>query len=244
MTFAYIFLVALEGLFSLLALRSAWDMATPVVAVQGHASAGPSASASLVHRALRSGAAIGLGMPFFTLATRLAIVALGQLKGSEAQQPRLGFPVPPGLDESAALDLYVIGLGAAVLGVFAPALEVVGNLLGRMLQEASAIWCLFALLVVPPAVYLALGAWFEVSSPAEGFLVGTRPTKAMWGFCGIGHVVFVSGCFYSPDVARAWGFLLGLVHIVRLLRQVFAFPAAAGAGAGMCEDGGAGVAEL
>lgn len=193
---------------------------------------------------MRSGAALGLGMPFFLLATRFAIFALGRLRGSEAQQPRLGFPLPPGLDENAALDLYVLGLGAAVLGVFVPSLEVLGYLLGRVLLGVSAIWCLFALLVVPPVVCFALGAWFEASSPAEGFRVGTRPTKAMWGFCGAGHVVLVLGCFYSPDVARALGFLLGLVHILRLLQQVFAFPAAAGAGAGMCEDGGVGVAEL
>ena len=185
-------------------------------------------------------------MPFLLLATRFTILALSHLKSLEVhvhlQQPRLGFPLAPGLDENAMLDLYVIGLGVAVLGIFVPFLEIFGHLLGRLLQGVSTVWCLFAMVFVPTSVYYALGALLKVSSPAEGFLLGTRPTKAMWGLCGVGHVALVWGCFYSPDVGRGMGFMLGLVHIVRLLRQVFAYPAAAGAGAGMCGEGGVGVA--
>lgn len=230
------FLLALEGLFSLLALRSAWAVAMPVMALQGNAPA--RAPASPVHRAMRSGAALELGMPFFLLVARLGILALAHLRSLEIQQPRLGFPLPAGFDENAVLDLYVIGLGAGVLGVVVPSLEVFGHLLGIVLKGVSVVWCILALLVVPVGVYFALGAWLKVSSPAEGFWLGTRPTTAMWGLCGVGHAAFVSGCFYSPDVVRATGFLLGLVHIVRLMQQVFAYPAAAGGGVGMCEEGG------
>lgn len=227
-----------------MALRSAWAVAAPVVLVQPNGSSitSPSGSAAAfaMHRAMRSGAALGLGMPFFLLAARVSILAFGRLKGPGVQQPRLGFPLPPGLDEDAALDLYVIGLGAAVLGVVVPFLEICGNFLGVTLKGESGGWSVLALLVVPPVMYFALGAWLQVSSPAEGFRLGTRPTKAMLGLCGIGHVAFVSGCFYSPDLVRAIGFLLGLVHIMRLMQQVFAYPA--GAGAGMYEEGGVGSA--
>lgn len=223
-------------------------MATPVIAMQmqmqGNASASPSASASgsAVHTALRSGAAMELGLPFLVLAARVSILALGHLRSSSEvlQQPRLSFPLPAGLDENALFDLYVIGLGSAVLLFVVPCLEIVGNLLGHMLTGASAAWGVLALLVVPAGVYFALGAWLKASSRPKG----TRPTKIMWGLCGAGHVAFVSGCFYSPDVARATGFLVGLVHIARLLQQVFAYPAAAAAGAGMCEEAGGGVVEL
>lgn len=223
-------------------LKSAWAVATPVMSMSMQGGPSQSASASPVHRAMRSGAALGVGVPFFLLAARVAILAAGQLRRSEIRQPRLGFPLPPGLDENAALDLYVIGLGAAVLGVFVPSVEIFGNLLGRTLQGASAVWCLLALVLVPVAVYCVLGALLKIGSPAEGFLLGTRPTKAMWGLCSVGHVALVWGCFYSPDVGGGMGFMLGLVHIVRLLRQVFAYPTTAGAGAGMCDEGGVGAA--
>eukprot|EP00752_Nemacystus_decipiens_P013812 g12262.t1 len=102
MTSSYVVFVTLEGLLSLVALWSSWAMASPVITMQGGASASPSP----LHRAARSGAALGTS-------------------GSEAQlqQPRLGFPLPPGVDENAALDMYAIGVGAAMLGVFVPSLE-------------------------------------------------------------------------------------------------------------------------
>eukprot|EP00903_Cladosiphon_okamuranus_P016069 g14834.t1 len=65
----YIFLVALEGLLSLLALKSAWAIATPVIHASTQGSPSPSSStfAFAVYRAMRSGAALGLGVPLFLL---------------------------------------------------------------------------------------------------------------------------------------------------------------------------------
>lgn len=136
------------------------------------------------------------------------------------------------------LDLYVIGLGAGVLGVCVPGLEIVGSLLGVMLQSSSGVMAILVLFALIPGVYLAVGAWLSAGVPAEGLSAHTRLTKVMWGLCVVGHVVLLAGCFYSPDIERALGFLLGLVHIVRLLRQVFSYPG--GVGAAACEEGSLG----
>ncbi len=245
-------MVALEGVLSLQALRSAWSVATPVLSDL-------SSAAFPADSALRSGAALVLGTPFFLLVFRCVIVVLRRLGpgsrsggsgggGGGLQQPRLGFPLPVGLDEDAALDLYVIGLGAGVLGTCVPGLEVSGILLGRMLKECSAVWSVLALLVVVPGVYFSLGGLLSATSPAEGFVAHTRPTKAMWALCAAGHVILLAGCFYSPDVGRRVGFLLGLAHIVRLLQLAFSHPTPHGAGAGgatgVREEGIMGGAEL
>lgn len=231
-------MAALEGFLSLQALRSAWSVASPVLSDDASASSHPG------HAAVRSGVALTLGTPFLMVVVRCAILALRRLGGrTEVQQPRLGFPLPAGLDENAAADLYVVGLGAGVLGTCVPGLEISGLLLGRALKGISAAWSVAAALVVVPGVYFALGALLSASAPAEGFSAHTRPTKAMWGLCGAGHVVLLCGCFYSPDVERGVGFLLGLAHIVRLLQLAFSYPAGVGA-AGVIEDGGMGAGQL
>lgn len=245
MSYKYLVLATLEGFFSLVAFYSALAVAMPVMHAMPKPHAGsydlPASPAFPAERAVRSGASLALGAPFFLLAARCAILALGRLRSPEVPQPRLGFPLPVGLDENAMLDLYVVGLGAGVLGVWVPGLEIVGSFLGTMLKESSSVWSVFALFAVVPGVYLAAGAWLSASTPAEGFAAHTRPTKAMWGLCAAGHVVLLSGCFYSPDIERAVGFVLGLVHIVRLLQQAFSYPGGVGVGvgaaAGACEDG-------
>jgi len=228
-------MVALEGLLSLQALRSAWSVAKPIMRDS-------SAAAFPVHSAMRSGAVLALGTPFFLLAFRCAIVALRRLGSSSRsggagagglQQPRLGFPLPAGLDDNAALDLYVIGLGAGVLGTCVPGLEVSGILLGRMLKECSAVWSVLALVVVVPGMYFSLGGLLSATAPAEGFVTHTRPTNAMWALCAAGHVILLCGCFYSPDVGRRVGFMLGLAHIMRLLQLAFSYPAGGATGAGV-----------
>lgn len=250
-------MVTLEGALSLQALRSAWSVATPILRDASTAAAFP-AHGSAMAMAMRSGAALVLGTPFFLLAFRCAILALRRLGpgsrsgsgGGGLQQPRLGFPLPVGLDENAALDLYVIGLGAGVLGTCVPGLEVSGILLGRMLKDCSAIWSVLALLVVVPGVYFSLGGLLSATAPAEGFIAHTRPTKAMWALSAAGHVILLCGCFYSPDVGRTVGFLLGLAHIVRLLQLAFSYPnqngggGATGVGVGVGEEGIMGGAEL
>lgn len=198
-----------------------------------------SASAFAVAGAVRSGAALALGTPFFLLAARCAILALNRVRipavqRLQLQQPRLGFSLPAGVDENVAVDLYIIGLAAAVLGGCVPALEMAGIFLGVSLKGRSPVWVLVASLVLIPVIYLALGAWLNLSSPGEGFIARTRPTTAMWGLCAAGHVILLAGCFYSPDVSRTLGFLLGLVHIVRTLLPAFAYPA--GSGAAACEE--------
>lgn len=239
----------LEGVLSCLAFYSALAVAVPIMpAAAPPAAAGSPAQAARaafsVLKAVRSGAALALGTPFFLLAARCAILALGRLKTSEIQQPRLGFPMPAGLDADAMLDLYVVGLSAVVLGVCVPGLEVVGSLLGIMLKFASVVWAALGLFVSIAGVYLAVGAWLSAGAPTESFSIHTRPTKAVWGLCAVGHAVVLAGSFYSPDVERSVGFSLGLVHIVKLLQLVFSYPGGAGAGAGVgaaaCEEGGVG----
>lgn len=129
------------------------------------------------------------------------------------------------------LDLYVIGVSAGVLGVFVPGLVVAGNVLGSLLLGWGSTWVVLTFMVLVPGVYVAVGACLEACAPADGLAVHAQPAKAMWGLCAAGQVALLLSCFYSPDVGRAVGFALGLVHIVRLLQQAFSYPT------GACEEG-------
>lgn len=233
------------------AFRPACAVAVPIVrAFPPHnpaeeAPSSASASALAVAGAVRSGAVLALGTPFLLLAARCAILALSRVRipavqRLQLQQPRLGFPLPAGVDENVAVDLYIIGLAAAVLGGCVPALEIAGALMGESLKGRSPVWVVLGFLVLIPVIYLALGAWLNLSSPGEGFIARTRPTTAMWGLCAAGHVILLAGCFYSPDVSRTLGFFLGLVHIVRTLLPAFAYPA--GSGPATCEEDDMGAA--
>ncbi|CAM9949500.1 unnamed protein product [Ectocarpus sp. 13 AM-2016] len=244
-SYGYIFLATLEGVLSASSFRSACAVSVPIISTfplnnpAEEALISASASAFAVAGAVRSGAALALGTPFFLLAARCAIFALNRVRipavqRLQLQQPRLGFPLPAGVDEKVAVDLYVIGLAAAVLGGCVPALEMAGIFLGDSLKGRPPVWVVLAFLVLIPVIYLALGAWLDLSSPGEGFIARTRPTTAMCGLCAAGHVILLAGCFYSPDVSRTLGFLLGLVHIVRTLLPAFAYPA--GSGAAACEE--------
>lgn len=143
--------------------------------------------------------------------------------------------MPRGTDEHEVLDLYLIGAAAGVLGCVFPALTELGHCAGVLLKGASVVWIVLAVLAAVPGTYLAIGACLEALAPAEGFTLisletlnsgssSERPRAGMWAMCGLGHFVLVSSCFYSPDVHGAIGYILGFVHIVRLLKLAFSFP--------------------
>lgn len=152
----------------------------------------------------------------------------------------LSFGVPRGTDEHEVLDLYLIGAAAGVLGVCVPAIEQLGHCAGAVLKGASVVWIVLAVLVAVPAMYQALGACLGGLSPTDGVTLGSverldsgdrpnsadsqRPSAGMRVLCGLGHLVLVTSCFYSPDVHGAMGYILGFVHMMRLLKLAFAFP--------------------
>lgn len=209
----------LEGLTSAVALYSARAAVVPVIPAD--------AKGLAVQRAMRSGACLAISTPFLMLVARCVILVEG-LRDPTVQQPSLGFPVPPGFDEHALLDLYVIGCGVGYLGLVVPALALMGHYLGTMVVGWSIgwpiVWRMVGVALVINCMLLALRACSSVLAPAEGFVLHTRPRRAMWVLCAVGHFTLLAGCFYSPDVDRAIGFVLGLVHILRLLRQAFLYP--------------------
>ncbi|CAM9373554.1 unnamed protein product [Laminaria digitata] len=217
-------MAALEGLLSLAAFCAVWTTAIPIITPDEHQALG-------VAKAVRSGACLAIATPFLFVLVRLAILIAG-LRYPSAQQPSLHFPVPPGFDEHAVLDLYAIGVAAGVLGVFVPGLVMAGNVLGSVFVDWSSTWVVLTFMLLVPGVYVLVGACLEVCAPAEGAVVHARqPGRAMWGLCAAGQVVLLLSCLYSPDVGRALGFALALVHIVRLLQQAFSYPT------GTCEEG-------
>lgn len=161
---------------------------------------------------------------------RFAFLVAG-LKYPNTQQPSLSFPLPSGFDEHAVLDLYAIGVSAGVLGVFVPGLVIAGNMLGFLLLGWGSAWVILAFIMLVPGAYVAVGACLEACAPADGLAVQAHPGRAMWGLCAAGQVALLLSCFYSPDVGRPVGFMLGFVHIVRLLQQVFSYPT------GACKEG-------
>lgn len=172
-------------------------------------------------RALRGAASFALAAPLLMLAARGAMIVLGKRCGPLG----LGFAMPPAVDEHAVLDLYVIGLAACAFGVVVPALQWFGYCLGKALLVMSAAWTLLAFAAVVSLTYVAAGACLRVLAPAEGFVVNTRPRKAMWALSGAGHALMLWSCFYSPDVRGPVGFSLGLVHTARLVGVGLSFPA-------------------
>ena len=215
-------MAALEGFISWAAFCAVWTTAIPIISADEQALG--------VARAVRSGACLAIVTPFLLGVVRFSILVVG-LRYPGAQQPSLPFPVPPGFDEHAVLDLYVIGLAAGVLGVFVPGLVIAGNVLGSVLVDWSSTWVVLTFMLLVPGMYVLVGAVLEACAPEAGLVVHAQPSKAMWGLCAVGQVALLLSCFYSPDVGRALGFVLGLVHIVRLLQQVFSYPT------GACEEG-------
>lgn len=215
-------LAALEGLISWAAFCTVWSTAIPIISADEQALG--------VARAVRSGACLAIATPFLVLVVRFTILVAG-LRYPGVQQPSLHFPVPPGFDEHAVLDLYAIGVAAGLLGVFVPGLVIAGNVLGSVLVDWSSAWVVLTLMLLVPGVYVLVGACLEACAPEAGLVVHAQPGRAMWGLCAAGQVALLLSCFYSPDVGRALGFVLGLVHIVRLLQQVFSYPTA------VCEEG-------
>lgn len=170
--------------------------------------------------AIDTGACLVLLTPLLVLAVRGGMLFVGKSRGYLG----LGFALPPGVDEHAVLDLYLIGLAAGILGVCVPALELLGHWLGKALCSASGVWTFLVSVVVIPSVYFAAGVCLSELAPAEGFVPNTRPRGTMWALCVLGHAVFLWACFYSPNVHVAFGYLLGFVHVVRLLKLVFSVP--------------------
>ena len=213
-------MAALEGLISGFVFFGAASVAVPIIPDR----------ASLFLRAMRSGTCLALGTPSFILMGRIVFLAWS-LRIRTVQQPSLGFVLPPGFDEHAVLDLYVMGLSAGVLGVWVPTLEVLGTLLGIVLvasgsSVAASISTTFLVFIfIALGLYLACGVCLRATAPFDGLITkGTTPTKVMWVLCAVGHCAILYGSFYSPDIGRAVGFVLGFIHIVRLLQQAFSWP--------------------
>lgn len=179
---------------------------------------------------MRTGACLALGMPSLILAGRFAFL-VASLRSKTVQQPSFGFTLPYAFDEHAVLDLYVMGIGASLLGGGVPALEILGNLLGTLLVGPSMVVSIakafLAFVLISPAFYYAFGECLKAAAPLNGFIPHTTPKKGMWVLSAIGHSAILCGSFYSPDVDRKVGFVLGFIHIVRLLKQAFAWPGGA-----------------
>lgn len=169
-------------------------------------------------------------MPLLVFAGRFAFL-VASLRYKTVQQPSLGFALPHGFDEHAVLDLYLMGLGASLLGGGVPALEILGYLLGTLLigpsMAVSIAKAFLAFIVISPAFYYAFGVCLKAAAPLNGLIPYTTPKKGMWVLSAIGHLAILCGSFYSPDVDRKVGFTLGLIHLIRLLQQAFAWPGGA-----------------
>lgn len=202
-----------EGLLSLAAFWGVSDSASFVI--PGSEPHHP------LHSAMRSGACFALVTPFMMLLAR----GVELTPGNSKRHLRLGFSVPRGFDKHAVFDLYLMGLAAGVLGAIVPGLEILGHWMGTLLVNTFVLWRILVVVVVVPGMYFAVGACVNALSPAEGFVVHTRPRRGMWGLCAVGHAVITLSCFYSPDVHGRTGYALGFVHIARLLKLVFSFPA-------------------
>lgn len=212
---------AVEGLLSLAAF---WDVANPAMPVIP-----PSELTSPFHAAARSGACLSLATPLLVVLVRCAVLMLDRVNKSRQQQqqhllPLLGLPLVAALDEHAVHDLFGIGLSAGMLGLVVPILQITGCFLGFMLLAMSGVVRVIAFLATAVVVHVAFGAAVGACSPSEGFSVHVRLFRGLLALCVVGHVLFLSSCFYSPDVARGFGFVLGFVHIVRLLKEAFACP--------------------
>lgn len=233
------FAAAAEGLLSLAAFWGVLGTTVPVIPA--------SERASPFHEATRSGACLSLGTPFLVLLVRCVLLAVERIKAIRQQQQQqqqqlplslsLWLPLPAGLDEHAVLDLYGIGLSAGMLGLGVPFLELTGFFLGVVLLRMSWVGRVVAFLATAVVVHLVFGEGRGTCVSGEWFFLHGRRMKGMLALCAAGHVVFLSSCFYSPDVARRVGFVLGFVHIVRLLRQAFSYP-------GVRDDGGPTSVEL
>lgn len=216
----------LEAILSAAAVSSVSDAVLIVLPGDGDMS-------SCLLLAIRSGACLALATPFLMLVARGVMLVMGQRR-----HLAISFAMPRGTDEHEVLDLYFIGAAAGVLGCIFPALTELGHCAGALLKDASVVWIVLAVLTTVPGTYLAIGACLEALAPAEGLTLNSletlsssssssslqRPRTGMWTMCGMGHVVLVSSCFYSPDVHGAIGYILGFVHMMRLLRLAFAFP--------------------
>lgn len=212
---------AVEALLSLAAFWGVANAAMPVIPA--------SERASPFHAAARSGACLSLATPLLVLVVRCAVLMLDRVNKSHQQQQQhllllLGLPLVAALDEHAVHDLFGIGLGAGMLGLVVPILQVTGCFLGFMLLAMSVVVRVIAFLVTAVVVHVAFGAGVGACSPGEGFSVHVQLFRGMLALCVVGHVLFLSSCFYSPDVARGVGFVLGFVHMVRLLKEAFACP--------------------
>lgn len=204
----------LEGLISAFALCSVWGPAIPVLPTERNASP--------LQGAMRSGACLALGAPFFVLAARCAILVASGANPA-VQQPSFGFSLPPGIDEYAVADLYLIGIAAGVLGVCVPVIEIIGGFLGNLLAGSPELLVVLALVLLAPGVYHGVGFVLEVLRPADGFVCTNGPAKGMVGLCSVGHLVLLCGCCFSPDLERVVGFVLGSVHTLRILKPTLSY---------------------
>lgn len=215
-------IATLEGLVSGAAFLGASTVALPIIPNEDHP--------FVIVRAMRTGACLAIGMPLLILVGRFAFLVTS-LRYKTVQQPSLGFALPHGFDEHAVLDLYLMGLGASLLGGGVPALEILGYLLGTLLvgpsMAVSIAKAFLAFVVISPVFYYAFGECLKAAAPLNGLIPYTTPKKGMWILSTIGHCAILCGSFYSPDVNRKVGFILGFIHLVRLLQQVFAWPGGA-----------------